>query len=366
MGTCKYCGNDAGWFSHSHKECKEKHEQGVNDFCTIVSSYFTLRTTAGNVQQSRLRLKKDAYLSDDDICNVADAEIRRYTASLHRPYSPSSVKLLDEFLIAIGVSYSQVNKNGAVDEFTKKIMRGFMVEYFTDKLTLPVAHQRCEKMLSKFPMVQSNIEDAYLYVLNKAAINFMKNGSLSNAEQQKIDDYINYLHLPVNNLPIQYQNSEISKLGQMSILSKLQNGILPSSNTPAPIMLGRGETIIWTYNGVTMYQEKTVKEYGGRRSGWSIRVMKGLTYHIGGTKIRPIEHSYMDNKGTGTLYITNKHIIFQSPTSAQKVPYSKMIGVTPYSDGIEIHRDGTNVKRLTFQGFDSWFLMNVISQIANM
>ena len=28
MGTCKYCGNDAGWFSHSHKECKEKHEQG--------------------------------------------------------------------------------------------------------------------------------------------------------------------------------------------------------------------------------------------------------------------------------------------------------------------------------------------------
>ena len=29
------------WFSHSHKECKEKHEQGVNDFCTIVSSYFT-------------------------------------------------------------------------------------------------------------------------------------------------------------------------------------------------------------------------------------------------------------------------------------------------------------------------------------
>ena len=81
----------------------------------------------------------------------------------------------------------------------------------------------------------------------------------------------------------------------------------------------------------------------------------------------------MDNKGTGTLYITNKHIIFQSPTSAQKVPYSKMIGVTPYSDGIEIHRDGieihrdgANAKRLTFQGFDSWFLMNVISQIANI
>ena len=81
---------------------------------------------------------------------------------------------MDEFLIAIGVSYSQVNKNGAVDEFTKKIMRGFMIEYFTDKLTLPVAHQRCEKMLSKFPMVQSNIEDAYLYVLPVGGINLVR------------------------------------------------------------------------------------------------------------------------------------------------------------------------------------------------
>lgn len=25
MGLCKYCGEDAGIFSHVHKECEEKH-----------------------------------------------------------------------------------------------------------------------------------------------------------------------------------------------------------------------------------------------------------------------------------------------------------------------------------------------------
>ena len=74
----------------------------------------------------------------------------------------------------------------------------------------------------------------------------------------------------------------------------------------------------------------------------------------------------LKNGGKTAAITTNKHLIFQSPTAAQKVPYTKMIGVTPYSDGIEVHRDGANAKRLTFQGFDSWFLMNVISQIANM
>ena len=29
MGQCKYCGEDAGFFSHVHKECEEKHKQGV-------------------------------------------------------------------------------------------------------------------------------------------------------------------------------------------------------------------------------------------------------------------------------------------------------------------------------------------------
>lgn len=365
MGTCKYCGKGVGWFSHSHRECKEKHEQGLNDYCSVVSAYFAMQLTAADVQQRGQRLKATCFLSEEDVCNIADAAIRRYTASIHRPFSPSSMNLVTAFLNAIGVSYSKVSEKGGICEFAKKLMRGFMVEYFTGQLALPIACQRCEKVLGKFPMKQSDIEDAYLYVLNKAATIFTKGGVISSADQQKVDDYISLLQLPINNLPAKYQNSKISHLNQLSILQKLQGGVLPSCRASAPIVLSRGEAILWTYNNVSMYQEKTVREYNGRRSGWSFRVAKGVTYHTGGSNVRPVEYTYMDCKGIGTLYITNKHLVFQSPTSAQRIAYSKLIGVTPYSDGIEVHRDAANAKRLTFQGFDSWFLMNVIAQIAN-
>ncbi len=49
-------------------------------------------------------------------------------------------------------------------------------------------------------------------------------------------------------------------------------------------MLGRGETIIWTYNGVTMYQRKDCKRIWRKKKRLVNCVMKGLTYHIGGTK----------------------------------------------------------------------------------
>lgn len=368
MGTCKYCGQSAGWFSSKHEACEAKHAQGVKDFRAVLSTYFAGRVTTAEIVRSKQRQTANAFLSKEDICEASAQEIRAYTSSIHRPFSPQSMKIMDDFLGVIGPTYSEINHTGAVDEFAKKLMRGFMSDYFTDQLTLQVAHQRCEKVLSHYPMTLANIEDAYLYVLNKAAVNLVQpDGTISPDDQLKIDEYVNYLSLPINNLPVQYANSEISKLGQVSILSSLQRGIIPASKQiGAPIVLTRGESIIWSYDGVTMYQEKTVKEYGGRRSGWSFRVMKGVTYHTGGTRIQPIEHTYMDNKGCGKLYITNKNLVFQGDTAAVKISYTKLIGVTPYSDGIEVHRDEANAKRLAFQGFDSWFLMNVISIVANM
>jgi hypothetical protein len=365
MGTCKYCGQSIGLFSHAHKECEEKHKQGITDFTAILKSYFVQRASATEIQRSEIRLQKDTFLSEEDICNVSDTEIRAYTASIHRPFSPSSMKLMDEFLHTVGVSYSKINRNGAVDEFTKKLMKGFMVEYFTGQLALPTAHLRCEKVLGKFPMSQSEIEDAYLYVLNKAATNFLANGILSDDEQQKIDNYVHYLSLPVNNLPVQYRNSEISKISQVSIIKNVQNGIIPNTAIVAPVMLGKKESILWTYNDISLYQEKITKEWIGRSGGFSFRVFKGVYYRTGQMKSHPVEHSSMEFQGNGSLYVTNKNLIFYSQMKSVKVPFNKIVGITPYSDGIEVHKDGANTKRITMQGFDPWFIINLLSQVSN-
>lgn len=49
--------------------------------------------------------------------------------------------------------------------------------------------------------------------------------------------------------------------------------------------------------------------------------------------------------------------------SFHKNTLQKIAGMTPYSDGIEIHQDGTKAQRQVFQGFDSWFMMNLLSNI---
>lgn len=130
-----------------------------------------------------------------------------------------------------------------------------------------------------------------------------------------------------------------------------------------PIILGKGEAVLWQYDGVKCYEEKVEKEYISHRHGVSIKIAKGVYYRPSTGRTKPVEHNYMNLEGSGNLYITNKHLIFNSPTKGVKIPYTKIIGVIPYSDGIELHRDG-NARRMVFQGFDTWFVMNLLSVVG--
>ena len=91
--------------------------------------------------------------------------------------------------------------------------------------------------------------------------------------------------------------------------------------------------------------------------------MKGVYYHTGRPKGHPIEHKYMEKVAVGDLYVTNQNLIFYSTEKGLKIPFKKLVGITPYSDGIEVLKDG-NSKRMVFQGFDSWFIVNLLSMVT--
>ena len=363
MATCKYCGKSAGFFSHAHKECEEKHEQGITILEGAVRSFFRNTTQIGELSRVVSSVKQDYYVSTDDIATSSSKCIDEWTNAIHWPFHSSQLTRIKEFLSYIGVSYQSINVSGSLDRLCQKMLRGFMAEYFTGQKPLQRSLQISQQVKSTLPITMQQEQEAYYEMLNQAGKNFLKNGYMTPAQQKKIDDYVSTLGLSLINLPTSLQGTYIEELGQSSILSDIQAGRAPRYIINAPIILAKGESALWCYNNVTMYQEKIKREMVGRHSGYSFRVMKGVTYRTGGFKGHPVETSYMENQGLGSLYITNKNIIFMGQTRSIKVPYSKIIGINPYSDGMEIQRDGNNVKRLVFQGFDCSFVLNVINLV---
>ena len=358
MGTCRHCGNKAGIFSSAHTECQNKYEHGVATFTSSLRSYFFGTGTVNDIHRTKQSLKSTAYLKDDDVCNLSMNVIGDYTEKLKMPFTPDVVNKMDSFLNAIGLSYSTINATGVIDRFTKKIMGGYMVDYFLNKVTLSQAQQNCRNLLQLFPMSAEEIRNAYLAVLDKAAKNYLKNGFLSPSDKAKIDDYVTGLGLQVNNLPVQFQNSDIVKISQSMILDNLKKGIVPSVNVNLPIVLSRGESLLWVYNDAELLMEKIEREWVGRNHGVSIRIIRGVYYRVGQSKGKPVEHSHMQSHGRGCFIVTTKNLIFYSQQKTIKVPYTKLVGITPYSDGVEIHKD--NSKRIVIKDVDPWFIMNYI------
>ena len=62
MSKCKYCGLSAGLFSHAHKECEEKHKQGVAELLAYIHSYFCSTDIIGNVILKINQLRTENYL----------------------------------------------------------------------------------------------------------------------------------------------------------------------------------------------------------------------------------------------------------------------------------------------------------------
>ena len=83
MASCKYCGQPAGFFSRSHKNCEEKHKQGLDGLAGMLKKYFQGAITASRMGQNIRQNKAPYFLSDDDIANIASNAVVDYTATLN-------------------------------------------------------------------------------------------------------------------------------------------------------------------------------------------------------------------------------------------------------------------------------------------
>ena len=99
MGKCKYCGQNAGFFSHAHKECEEKHKQGFAELLAYLNAYFNGTSSISSVLSKIKTLQTDNYLSQEDIENCCSQAIKHY-ADIVRHAQPYQVLSILQTLFA--------------------------------------------------------------------------------------------------------------------------------------------------------------------------------------------------------------------------------------------------------------------------
>lgn len=276
MGQCIYCGKPAGFLKKTHKECKQRQEQGKSEIIFLVSEV-----------------------------GLEGGDLRRLKSSI-----------------------DQVASSSHIDTSMKK------------------------------SLVVSGWERAV-----EAAFD---DGVLTEDEESALSELKQYFSLSQQDLD---RNGSFTKLVKGAVLRDILDGNLPERvriDGSLPFNLQKTEKVVWVFQNVDYYEEKTRSRYVGGSQGVSIRIAKGLYYRAGAFKGERVQTSETIHADTGLLGVTNKHIYFAGPSKRFRINYNKIVAFEPFSDGIGVQRDVQTAKPQSFSTGDGWFTYNLITNLAQM
>jgi hypothetical protein len=211
---------------------------------------------------------------------------------------------------------------------------------------------------------ESERRDLSLAAWSSAVDNALEDGVLTEELERRLVDLKDGLSLSSGDL---LQTDAWDRMAKSAVLRDLMNGVIPKRmrfDGNLSLNFQKGEQVVWAFDGVDYLEDRTRRQYVGGSRGVSVRVMKGVYYHVGGFKGQAIDRTERVHVDTGLVAVTTKQIYFSGAKKAFRIPYKKIVAFEPFSNGLGITIDGVSAKPQIFVTHDGWFTYNLVTNLA--
>jgi len=195
---------------------------------------------------------------------------------------------------------------------------------------------RLNRITTSFELPQSLTTSIYkeevMKVLQRAFDAAMNDRRYTEDEEQRLSSMAKNFGITIN-----YSAEDRQKLERFRQLARIEAGQLPVLSTV--IRLQRGEVCHAEFSCRLLEKRTVTKRVNYSGPTGSIRIMKGLRYRYGSMSVQRVTSEELRQIDAGTLYITNKRLVFDGTAKNQNIPYKKLIGFTMYSDGVQVNKD---------------------------
>lgn len=136
---------------------------------------------------------------------------------------------------------------------------------------------------------------------------------------------------------IKYDGASQAVLQRCRLMWRIRCGEMPT--IPAEVNLQRAEVCYFT-TAADWHETRRVRtgiSYAGPTM--RIKIAKGLYWRMGHFRGVPMTNDTLMKIDSGTVYLTNKRIIFAGTMKNASIKLDKILDITPYSDGVGIQKD---------------------------
>lgn len=223
-----------------------------------------------------------------------------------------------------------------------------------------------EELANEGFISEEEVNEMYASIYDDAVEKYLDDWILTSEEEDNLTEFREKLNLDQWILD---KNGSFQKVARAVIvrditewkISPVQLNIVGS----LPFNFQKDEKLIWLFQNVEFYEQRTRTEYHGGSVGASVRVAKGLYFRTSSFKGHPVQTQEMKFIDIGMFAITNKNIYFASWLKNFKTDLKKIITINPYEDWIWLQKDWVSSKPQIFKNLDGWFTYNVISNLNN-
>jgi hypothetical protein len=209
--------------------------------------------------------------------------------------------------------------------------------------------------------VATAISEGFTRAVNQA----LEDSVLSEAEDNALGEFMEHCGLSQGQLDL----STITRLGMAAALRDVMEGKIPERlkvSGNIPFNFEGDEQLVWLWSPVQLAEERTQRTRLGLGTGPSVRIARGVYWHVGGFASRQIESTSVEYVDRGVLAATTQHLYFAGEHRSMKIPYEKIISWEQYDNGIGICQSGARAKPQTFETGEGWFIYNLVRNLAQM
>ncbi len=116
--------------------------------------------------------------------------------------------------------------------------------------------------------------------------------------------------------------------------------------------LEQGEELIFVLPNTSFFEPRAIRTWRSAYGGPTIRLAKGLSFHIGQSRGASESHEELRVIDRGALVLTNRRLLFIGSRRTVAVPLQSIIDIESYTDGLRVHRQRKQKPELFIFGTD--------------
>ncbi len=227
--------------------------------------------------------------------------------------------------------------------------------------------QELEGIANEHRVPNDNIRAALVAGWGCAVDDALEDGLLTTEEETSLVQTQREFNLSQDELE---RSGSFMKVAKAAVLRDLMVGKVSArldvSGAALPFNFQKSESLLWLFQGVDYMEARKATRYVGTSHGVSVRIAKGLYYRTSAFRGHPIQETSVVNVGRGTLAVTTKQLYFACPGKSFRIPFTKIVTIEPFTDGVSVQRDAASALPQLFRTGDGWFTYNLLTNVGSI